>query len=77
MFKFDNEQPQELTPIFDNGAFSLTLNPKKDNGEPRTEDGANSIVFTSKEGKTFTLYMESVTEEVADLELKNTPVEVD
>lgn len=77
MFKFDNEQPQELTPIFDNGAFSLTLNPKKENGEPRTEDGANSIVFTSKEGKTFTLYMESVSEEVTSSELENKPVEVE
>ena len=54
MFQFNNDEAQEITPIFDYGTMKIEL--KQNNG---LDNNATSIEFKDKDGKLFRLFIEN------------------
>lgn len=59
MFKFDDDEPQEITTISNYGKVSLELKQQKklDN---KLQQMNTEIKFTSKDGKVFSLFIENL-----------------
>lgn len=60
MFKFDDDEPNQIAEIKDYGKFSFEMNQKDPDGNIVPEH--TYLQFTSKEGKVLKLYIESVDE---------------
>ena len=58
MFEFDNDEPQECGIIYDYGKATIELQQQKDL-DNIPQKIANSIQFTSKDGKKFRLFIEN------------------
>ncbi len=54
MFQFDNDEAQEITPIFDYGKMTIELKQNKE-----LDNNTTSIEFKDKNGKLFRLFIEN------------------
>ena len=69
MFQFDNDEPNQFMNVVNFGKFTVELQ-QQEGVDSETQRTMTSIVFTSKEGKQFKIFIQNVEQETNKLKMQ-------